>query len=413
MCLENWLRLQGITLILVLSAIQAASQALGDWERNMCRRTATVQIMSVHAPIACDLNCLAVGHNFYYSFGRVLDGTSCGPDPGGICINGQCLRAGCDGVLSPEVTTHLCQNCGGQNDSCVFIQNVFQLPYPSTEFFGYKNVTRIPAGASHVKVADQSRNILALMSPSRGYVINGNWAISRPGVYNVAGTEVHYTRTAASHEFLTASGPTDEDLYVLVLFQEQNPGIHYEYWLPKERYYNIQRDFQAQQSMDRSYQPMDMGLDAWVRTPTSSSQIATVGAVRNEAEKSDRRCQKCVQLNGRAQRRKHYCQSDFVIHGKILGRKIMGKETRYDIQVKHVYKSKFPLVHREYIWVTDKCNCPKLQDRQEYIIMASRHMNYERTLNRILLFAHSYVRAWSQNEDLQVQRLSKLCRTSS
>ncbi|XP_075061602.1 ADAMTS-like protein 5 isoform X2 [Mixophyes fleayi] len=363
------------------------------------------------APFACDLNCLAVGHKFYYNFGRVLDGTSCGPDSRGTCINGQCLTAGCNGVLSSRVTTDSCHNCGDQNDSCVFIKSVFQLPYPSTGFFGYKNVTRIPAGARHVKVTDRSRNILALMSSSRGYVINGNWAISWPGVYKVAGTEVHYTRTAASHEFLEASGPTDEDLYILVLFQEQNPGIEYEYWLPKQMYYNIQRDSHAEQNMDRPQHPKDMVLDAWVRTPTSSSPKAIVGEQRIKNDRTD--CQKCVQFKGRSQRKKHYCQSDFVIRGKILGRRIMGQEIRYDLHVKHVYKNKFPLVHREYIWVANKCNCPELQDRQEYIMMPSRHVNYERTLNRILLSINSYVRPWSQHEDQQMQRLSKLCRTSS
>ncbi|XP_075758832.1 uncharacterized protein LOC102457628 isoform X4 [Pelodiscus sinensis] len=43
------------------------------------------------APNLCDLNCLAVGHNFYYTFGRVLDGTRCSLDSPGLCISGQCL----------------------------------------------------------------------------------------------------------------------------------------------------------------------------------------------------------------------------------------------------------------------------------------------------------------------------------
>uniref|UniRef100_A0A8C8VN99 Uncharacterized protein n=1 Tax=Pelusios castaneus TaxID=367368 RepID=A0A8C8VN99_9SAUR len=43
------------------------------------------------APNLCDLNCLAVGYNFYYTFGRVLDGTRCSPDSQDLCISGQCL----------------------------------------------------------------------------------------------------------------------------------------------------------------------------------------------------------------------------------------------------------------------------------------------------------------------------------
>ncbi|XP_069818564.1 ADAMTS-like protein 5 isoform X3 [Dendropsophus ebraccatus] len=294
------------------------------------------------APISCNLNCLAVGHNFYYSFGRVLDGTSCGPDSDGTCINGQCLTAGCDGILGSGVKNDSCGNCVGQNDSCIHIKDVYRLAYPSTGIFGYKNVTRIPTGAMHIKV----------------------------------------------------------------LFQEQNPGIEYEYWLPKDSYENIQRDSQAPQ------QPVDFALEAWVHTPTSTGEGDMAKKKKDHSEdKTD--CQKCMQFKGRSQRKKHYCQSDFVIRGKILGRKTIGRETRYDIHIKHVYKNKFPLVHREYIWVSNKCDCPKLQDRTEYIMMPSKHVNYERTLNRILLTINSYVRPWSQHEDYQMQRLNRMCKTSS
>ncbi|XP_073402755.1 ADAMTS-like protein 5 isoform X3 [Dendrobates tinctorius] len=332
------------------------------------------------APIPCDLNCLAVGYNFYYTFGRVLDGTSCWPDSDGTCINGQCQTAGCDGILGSGVMNDRCGNCGGQNDSCVHIQDVYRLPYPLT----------------------------ALMSLSKGYVINGNWEISRSGVYKVAGTEVRYSRVTASHEFLEVLGPTNEDLYVLVLFQEQNPGIEYEYWLPKERFHNMQKDSQV------PLQPLDLILEAWVRTPTSTSAGDTMDDESKKAHSNDiTDCQKCMQLKGRAQRKKHYCHSDFVIHGKVLGQKTIGQETRYDILIKHVYRNKFPLVHQEYIWVSNKCNCPKLQDHEEYIMMPSRHVNYERTLNRILLTINSYIRPWSQREENQMQRLSRLCRESS
>ncbi|XP_073402738.1 ADAMTS-like protein 5 isoform X1 [Dendrobates tinctorius] len=360
------------------------------------------------APIPCDLNCLAVGYNFYYTFGRVLDGTSCWPDSDGTCINGQCQTAGCDGILGSGVMNDRCGNCGGQNDSCVHIQDVYRLPYPLTGIFGYINVTSIPTGAMHIKVTDRSRNILALMSLSKGYVINGNWEISRSGVYKVAGTEVRYSRVTASHEFLEVLGPTNEDLYVLVLFQEQNPGIEYEYWLPKERFHNMQKDSQV------PLQPLDLILEAWVRTPTSTSAGDTMDDESKKAHSNDiTDCQKCMQLKGRAQRKKHYCHSDFVIHGKVLGQKTIGQETRYDILIKHVYRNKFPLVHQEYIWVSNKCNCPKLQDHEEYIMMPSRHVNYERTLNRILLTINSYIRPWSQREENQMQRLSRLCRESS
>ena len=42
----------------------------------------------------CELSCLALGHNFYYNFGRVLDGTACDKEPGAVCVNGRCLVSG-------------------------------------------------------------------------------------------------------------------------------------------------------------------------------------------------------------------------------------------------------------------------------------------------------------------------------
>lgn len=83
---------------------------------------------------ACDLNCLAVGYNFYYTFGRVLDGTSCGADSAGTCISGNCLTAGCDGVLGSGETVDSCGSCSGKIDSCIFIWNVFRDSYPSTGY---------------------------------------------------------------------------------------------------------------------------------------------------------------------------------------------------------------------------------------------------------------------------------------
>ena len=52
----------------------------------------------------CELSCLALGHNFYYNFGRVLDGTSCDQEPGGLCVNGRCLVSGrCFLKKAPQV----------------------------------------------------------------------------------------------------------------------------------------------------------------------------------------------------------------------------------------------------------------------------------------------------------------------
>ncbi|XP_051684594.1 ADAMTS-like protein 5 isoform X2 [Oryctolagus cuniculus] len=109
------------------------------------------------APNQCDLNCLAEGHGFYRSFGRVLDGTPCGPAAQDLCVAGRCLSAGCDGLLGSGALEDRCGRCGGADDSCLWVQRVFR---DAGAFAGYWNVTLIPAGARHVRVAHRSRNRL-------------------------------------------------------------------------------------------------------------------------------------------------------------------------------------------------------------------------------------------------------------
>ncbi|XP_058138151.1 ADAMTS-like protein 5 isoform X1 [Dasypus novemcinctus] len=193
----------------------------------------TYQWVPFHgAPNLCDLNCLAQGQAFYHSFGRVLDGTPCSPGAEGLCVAGRCLNAGCDGLLGSGTREDRCGRCGGANDSCLLVQRVIR---DAGALSGYWNVTLIPEGARHIRVTHRSRNHLVL----RGG--DGRAVLSAPGTYEAAGTRVVYTRTAAGpEETLRAAGPTSQDLLLQVLLQEPNPGIEFEFWLPRERYGSFQ-----------------------------------------------------------------------------------------------------------------------------------------------------------------------------
>lgn len=101
--------------------------------------------------------------------------------------------------------------------------------------------------------------------------------------------------------------------------------------------------------------------------------------------------------------------SFIVFRARILEKRYIGQETRYDVQVKHTYRNHFPIVHREFVWVSNTCDCPLLTEQREYVLMARRHVNYEHTFNRILLQRGSYVRPWSPREDLQLRDVPKHC----
>ncbi|XP_053319112.1 ADAMTS-like protein 5 [Spea bombifrons] len=373
----------------------------------------------------CELSCLAQGQNFYYNFGRVLDGTSCREEHDGICINGQCLKVGCDHILGSEEKADICGVCGGKNVSCRHHHNIYTTKYPASGLFGYNEVTMIPAGATHIKVTDKSNNYLALRNRNYHYMINGNWAITHPGDYNVAGTKIQYRRSADNQESFEATGPTDEDLHVMVLFTEQNLGIEYEYWLPKDYYIQHQRDRSSlQDQVEVSLSPV---LPITTRPPTTtkpSAQRPTTLAKRPHQARlerenmesnlikestADNKCGKCRKVKGRQNKIKQYCQKDFVFRGRVLNKRIVGRETCYDIQVIMTYKNNFPILSREYIWVPNTCDCPNLLEKREYIIMARRHVNYEQTLNRILLETHSFVRPYRPKEHKLLRDLDQEC----
>ncbi|XP_064353486.1 ADAMTS-like protein 5 isoform X6 [Dromaius novaehollandiae] len=359
------------------------------------------------APNACDLNCLAVGHNFYYTFGRVLDGTRCRPGAPDLCVGGRCLRAGCDGILGSGTRPDACGQCDGGPDACLFVHRVFQGARPPSGYFGYTNVTKIPAGATNIKVTDKSRNYLALMAGDGRYVLNGDWSIAWPGPFEAAGTRVLYARAADGTESLEAPGPTAEDLYVMALLQEPNPGIEYEFWVPRQR---------GAASPLRQPQPRGAGspqpTPAPPPPPLPPRGASTETPRRNPPGRSGTvagRCGRCRTPKGRSQRIRHFCQSDFVFQARILATQAVGQETRYEVQVKTPYRHRFPLVSREYVWVSNACGCPRLLPGREYLLMARRHVNREHTLNRILLRDDSYVRPWSPREDRLVRDAARRC----
>ncbi|NXJ84978.1 ATL5 protein, partial [Trogon melanurus] len=381
------------------------------------------------APNVCDLNCLAVGHNFYYTFGRVLDGTRCSPSSPDLCVGGRCLSVGCDGILGSGTRPDTCGQCSGSHDTCLFVHRLFQGADPSSGYFGYMNVTKIPAGATQIKVTDKSRNYLALMTSDGRYVLNGDWSIAWPGPYEVAGTRLRYARAPDGTESLEAPGPTDEDLHVMVragvmqewgaagprppslplalplpmqvLLQEPNPGIEYEFWLPRGHLQPGRSDA----SPLRQPQPRGAGSPPPQETPVTPAPAPPLPHFAPAG-----RCGRCRPAKGRSQRLWHFCQSDFVFQGRILARRLVGQETRYEVEVTTPpYRHRFPLVSREYVWVPNACDCPPLREGGRYLLMARRHVNYERTLNRILLRDDGYARPWTPREERLVREAARHC----
>ncbi|KAJ6669672.1 hypothetical protein lerEdw1_000221 [Lerista edwardsae] len=168
---------------------------------------------------------------------KVMDGTSCGPQDLDICANGRCQvidtsqkkKFGCDGILGSLAWEDHCGVCNGDGKSCRVVKGDFN----HTRGAGYVEALVIPAGARRIKVVEEkpAHSYLALRDASK-QSINSDWKIEHSGTFNIAGTTVHYVRRGL-WEKISAKGPTTSPLHLLVLlFQDQNYGLHYEYTIP-------------------------------------------------------------------------------------------------------------------------------------------------------------------------------------
>ncbi|XP_029421304.1 ADAMTS-like protein 5 isoform X3 [Nannospalax galili] len=372
----------------------------------------TYQWVPFHgAPNLCDLNCLAEGHAFYHSFGRVLDGTPCSPGTQDLCVAGRCLArslealspqsAGCDGLLGSGTLEDRCGQCGGANDSCLFVQRVFR---DAGAFSGYWNVTLIPEGARHIRVAHHSQNHLALQRIDGRYVLNGDAELSAPGTYEAAGTQLVYTRQGRQ-ETLRAVGPTSQGLLLQVLLLEPNPGVHFEFWLPRERYGPFQAHAQALGWLPRPRQPQPREVEP----QPAETPLVPVAIPAQAPTLAPDSCPPCPDTRGRAHRLLHYCSSDFVFQARVLDRHRQAQETRYEVRVLLIYKNRSPLRTREYVWAPGHCPCPPMAPHREYLLAARRHVSRDGTQDRLLLPHAGYTRPWTPAEDSRIRLAARRC----
>lgn len=50
---------------------------------------------------------------------QVADGTPCSPDSTTVCVQGQCVKAGCDRVIGSNRRFDKCGVCGGNGSTCM------------------------------------------------------------------------------------------------------------------------------------------------------------------------------------------------------------------------------------------------------------------------------------------------------
>ncbi|XP_077203070.1 A disintegrin and metalloproteinase with thrombospondin motifs 12 [Paroedura picta] len=183
----------------------------------------------------CELHCRPANYHFSEKMlDAVIDGTPCfeGNNSRDVCVNGMCQSVGCDYEINSNATEDRCGVCLGDGASCQTVM----LTFNQSEGLGYVDIGLIPKGARNIRVEEvaEAGNFLALRSKDpEKYYLNGGFIIQWNGDYKVAGTIFQYDRKG-DLENLTAAGPTNESLWLQLLFQENNPGIIYEYTVRKD-----------------------------------------------------------------------------------------------------------------------------------------------------------------------------------
>lgn len=103
---------------------------------------------------------------------------------------------------------------------------------------GYNDILLIPVGATNIEIKEisPSNNYLAIRNLTAHYYLNGNWRIDFPRPLTFANSIWHYDRRPqgfAAPDHITCMGPTTEAVYLVLLYQDRNVGIKYEYSVPE------------------------------------------------------------------------------------------------------------------------------------------------------------------------------------
>uniref|UniRef100_A0A8D1REU7 ADAM metallopeptidase with thrombospondin type 1 motif 12 n=1 Tax=Sus scrofa TaxID=9823 RepID=A0A8D1REU7_PIG len=183
----------------------------------------------------CELYCRPIDGQFSEKMlDAVIDGTPCyeGGNSRNVCINGICKMVGCDYEIDSNATEDRCGVCLGDGSACQTVKKMFK----QKEGSGYVDIGLIPKGARDIRVmeVEGAGNFLAIRSEDpEKYYLNGGFIIQWNGNYKLAGTIFQYDRKG-DLEKLMATGPTNESVWIQLLFQVTNPGIKYEYTIRKD-----------------------------------------------------------------------------------------------------------------------------------------------------------------------------------
>ncbi|XP_053308582.1 A disintegrin and metalloproteinase with thrombospondin motifs 8 [Spea bombifrons] len=189
----------------------------------------------------CKLVCRARGAREFKVFqSKVVDGTLCGPESLSVCVQGQCIKAGCDHVLGSSKKLDKCARCGGDGSTCRKISGSFN---KSNVRYGYNDIVHIPVGATNIDIK-QSRergllhhsNYLAIKKADESYLLNGDIVSLMEQDLHLKGTILKYSGSSTKLERIQSFSPLPEPLTIQLRrgFGETVPlKVKYTFYVPK------------------------------------------------------------------------------------------------------------------------------------------------------------------------------------
>ncbi|XP_053163301.1 A disintegrin and metalloproteinase with thrombospondin motifs 1 [Hemicordylus capensis] len=187
----------------------------------------------------CKLVCLAKGTGYFFVLQpKVVDGTLCSPDSTSVCVQGQCVKAGCDRVIGSSKKFDKCGVCGGNGSTCKKMSGMLFSSRP-----GYQDIIIVPAGATNIEVKQRNHkgtkhegSYLAIKAADGAYILNGDYTLSTlEQDITHKGNVLRYSGSSASLERIRSFSPLKEPLTIQVLsvgdsFQSK---IKYTYFVKK------------------------------------------------------------------------------------------------------------------------------------------------------------------------------------
>lgn len=92
---------------------QTPSRLLPRWEKEKERKKAITFYPDPDSYVTASPDTMSL------CYPQVADGTPCSPDSTTVCVQGQCVKAGCDRVIGSNRRFDKCGVCGGNGSTCM------------------------------------------------------------------------------------------------------------------------------------------------------------------------------------------------------------------------------------------------------------------------------------------------------